>query len=106
MSRPTLIMIWQSGCPTCAILKPLFDRAAAELSDAFRCEKIDISRRRPSYDAEIKTVPSFRLEYECAGKLVAKMWNPRGWDPKTFGEDLERWVTKTAGKCPVRRPKK
>lgn len=103
MSRPTLIMFYQRNCPTCAILKPKFDQLGSQLrASGFRFEKWDMGARRPSYDAQIKTIPSFRLEYECGGQLVAKYWGAKTWDPKTFAADLESWVTRTAGKCPVK----
>lgn len=103
MAKPTVIMIYETGCPTCALLKPKFDELRDRFDGAMRFEKMDLTRVTPKYDAEIKRVPAFRVEYECNGKLVAKMWAPTQFDTTKFTDQLEAWVTKAVGTCPVRR---
>lgn len=103
MSKPTVIMILQAGCPTCALLKPKFDELRDRFDGTMRFEKLDLGRSTPSYDAEIKRVPAFRVEYECNGKQVAKMWCPTAFNVPKFVDQLEAWVTKSIGTCPVKR---
>lgn len=96
MPRSTLVFLHQRGCPHCKAWEPVVDAFEEELSEGFRVERIDISKRTVPYDAQIEFVPTFRLESSC-GKVQMRTGAEIAASPAL--EPLAAFAQRVAGSC-------